>query len=57
MDREEFLAAFGARLAPPGDGRDDRDRLEPEQLARSIVEQGRTSDTLDVLVSLLGGLA
>ena len=56
MNREEFRAAFGDRLAPLSEGR-QRGPFEPEQLARSIVEQGRSSDMLALVVDILGGLA
>ena len=56
MNREEFRVAFGDRLTPLREGR-PRDPFEPEQLARSIVEQGRSSDVLTDVVNILGGLA
>jgi hypothetical protein len=57
MDREEFRTAFGDRLAPLSQGRGKGDPFEPEQLARSIVEEGRSSDMLTLMVNILGGLA
>jgi len=58
MDRGEFRAAFGHRVAPPDKGQDGPDPVasEPEQLARAIVEQGRSSDLLTDVVNILGGL-
>jgi hypothetical protein len=57
MNREEFRAAFGGRLGPLGEARGGRDRHEPEQLARAIVEQGRSSDMLSLVLSIMSGLA
>ena len=58
MDREEFQAALGPRLAPSDTVGDGSAALasEPEQLARAIVEQGRSADVLTDLVNILGGL-
>jgi len=59
MDREEFRATLGHRVVPAGTVRDGSDPVasEPEQLARAIVEQGRSSDLLTDVVNILGGLA
>jgi hypothetical protein len=58
MDRGEFNATLGHRVAPADKGRDGSDfALEPEQLARAVVEQGRSSDLLSDVVNILGGLA
>lgn len=58
MDREEFRATLGHQLAPPSKGWDDGGPVasEPEQLARAIVAEGRSSDLLTVIVNILGGL-
>jgi hypothetical protein len=58
MDRDEFMAALGLRVAPAGGAAGDPDTTsEPELLARKIVEQGRSSDFLTDVVNILGGFA
>lgn len=54
MDRAEFMTTLGPQVLPP-DG-PDRDASEPEELARAVVERGRSSDVLSDVVSILGGL-
>ena len=54
MDRAEFMATLGHQvLTPEGP---DRGASEPEELARVVVERGRSSDLLTDVVNILGGL-
>jgi hypothetical protein len=59
MDRAEFRATLGHRAAALDRVWDGSDPVasEPEQLARAIVEQGRSADLLTDVVNILGGLA
>ena len=54
MNRDEFRAALGDRLAPKAFWEDPDTASEPERLARAVFE--RQSSDVSVIVAILGGL-